>query len=45
MIELRNAFLDAFKEGLTVFFSPFFGFWQATRQVRARSAQPSATST
>jgi hypothetical protein len=44
MIELKNAFLDAFKEGLAVFFSPFVGVWRATRQLRARSTQSSATS-
>jgi hypothetical protein len=43
MIELKNAFLSAFKEGLAVFFSPFVGVWQATKQLRARSAQTSAT--
>jgi hypothetical protein len=44
MIELRNAFVGGFKEGLAVYFSPFTGFWQAIRQLRARSAQSSATS-
>jgi hypothetical protein len=44
MIELKNAFLNAFKEGLTVFFSPFVGFWRATRQLRAHSTHSSATS-
>jgi hypothetical protein len=43
MTELRNAFVGAFKEGLTVFFSPFTGFWQATKQSRAGSAQSGAT--
>jgi hypothetical protein len=43
MIEIKNAFLNAFREGLAVFFSPFVGVWQATRQLRARFAQPSAT--
>jgi hypothetical protein len=43
MIELRNAFVGAFKEGLSVFFSPFAGFWQSIRQLRARSAQSGAT--
>jgi hypothetical protein len=36
MIDLKNAFLAAFKEGLTVFFSPFAGFWQAAGQARVR---------
>ena len=44
MVELKNAFLNAFKEGLAVFFSPFVGVWQATRQLRARSAQSGAAS-
>ena len=44
MIELKNAFVGAFKEGLAVFFSPFSGFWQAISQLRARSAQSNATS-
>jgi hypothetical protein len=43
MIELKIAFLHAFKEGLMVFFSPFLGVWRATRQLRGRSAQTSAT--
>jgi hypothetical protein len=43
MIELKNAFLNAFKEGLAVFFSPFVGVWQATKRLRARSAQSGAT--
>jgi len=36
MIDLKNAFVAAYKEGLAVFFSPFAGFWQAARQVRVR---------
>ena len=43
MIALRNEFVGAFKEGLAVFFSPFTGFWQAIRQLRARSTWPGAT--
>ena len=43
MIELRNAFVIAFKEGLAVFFSPFIGFWQAIRHLRADTARSSAT--
>jgi len=31
MIELKNAFLSAFKEGLAVFFSPFLGLVKSVR--------------
>jgi len=44
MVELKNAFLNAFKEGLAVFFSPFVGVWQATGQLWARSARSGAAS-
>jgi hypothetical protein len=43
MNELWNAFVEAFKEGLIVFFSPFAGFWRAIGQLRTRSAQSGAT--
>ena len=44
MIELRKAFVGAFKEGLAVFFSPFTGFWEAIGRLRARPTRSSATS-
>jgi hypothetical protein len=34
---LWHAFVEAFREGLKVYFSPFSGFWQALQKLRIPS--------
>jgi hypothetical protein len=37
MKELKQAFIEAFKEGLIVYFSPFIGLGRAIRDLRLGS--------
>ena len=43
MQKLKGEFLNAFKEGLVVFFSPFTGFWQAVRALPGLAAHSRST--